>query len=282
MLARRAYDFGATPETVAVMRLALPAAVFVPWAVFLVLRSRSFRGLGPRTAALAGTYGLILLAINVFELTALDRIPVAIVILIIALMPLWISIFSWVLWRVPLGKRGLVALVAAFAGTALIVGNPSGRLDLPGVAISVAASVMSAGLYLLLERGLHSPPPQLVLAVGAAVGTVGALALQPHAFSSEFGNGTERAALVLGAGLAVSATMLLTLIGIRNSSAFVAGVAVACEPVFAGILAWLILDETLSSLPAGRRGRGAGGSGGSPLSPGYRRPTGVLLTVNHR
>ena len=248
VLVRRAYDFGSSPETVVVMRVAVPALAFGLWMTVAAMRSRSLPRLSKDALVFAALYGLVLLVINLFELKALDRIPVALVILIIALVPLWISIASWLLWRVPLGRRGALAMVIALGGTALIVGSPSGRVDGLGLVFSLATSVLSAGLYLLLERRLSEPPPQLVIAVGAVVATVAAVAAEPHALAEELGSGGHRAGLVIGAGLGLSLTMLLSMIGIRRSSAFVAGVAVTCEPIFAGLLAWLVLDETLTAL----------------------------------
>ena len=248
VLVRRAYDFGSSPETVVVLRVAVPGLAFVLWVAAAAVRSRSLPRLGRNLLFFAALYGLLLLVINLFELKALDRMPVALVILIIALVPLWISLASWILWHVPLGRRGALAVVVAIAGTALVVGAPSGRVDALGIVFSLVTSVLSAALYLLVERRLSEPPPQVVIAIGAAVAAVVAIGVEPHALPDELGSGGERALLVLGAGLGVSLTMLLSLIGIRHSSAFVAGIAVACEPIFAGVLAWWILDETLSAL----------------------------------
>jgi drug/metabolite transporter (DMT)-like permease len=87
-----------------------------------------------------------------------------------------------------------------------------------------------------------------VIAVGTLTATVVAVVVEPGALAEELSDGGPRTGLVLGAGLGVTATLLLTLIAIRHSSAFVAGVAVACEPIFAGLMAWWILDESLSRL----------------------------------
>lgn len=231
-----------------VLRVAVPALAFVLWLAADAVRSRSLPRLDRKLVFFAALYGLLLLVINLFELKALDRIPVALVILIVALVPLWISMASWILWRVPVGRRGVLAVAIAIAGTALVVGAPSGRIDALGIVFSLATSVLAAALYLLLERRLSEPPPQVVIAIGAIIASIVAIGVEPQALPDELGSGAERALLVLGAGLGISLTMLLSLIGIRRSSAFVAGVAVACEPIFAGILAWWILDETLSAL----------------------------------
>ena len=230
------------------MRVAVPALAFVLWIAAAAMRSRSLPRLRRDVLVFAALYGLLLLVINWFELKALDRVPVALVILIVALVPLWISIASWLLWRVPLARRGVLAIVIALGGTALVAGSPSGRVDGIGIVFSLAASVLAAGLYLLLERLLSEPPVQLVIAVGAAVATAVAVAVEPHAVADELGSGGHRAGLVIGAGLGLSLTMLFSIIGIRRSSAFVAGVAVTCEPIFAGLLAWLVLHQTLTAV----------------------------------
>jgi drug/metabolite transporter (DMT)-like permease len=246
VLARRAYDFGSSPETITVIRVAVPALVFGTWFAVIGWRSGAVTRLGWRVLALMVAYGLTLLIINMFELKALERVPVAVVVLVVALVPLWISLISWLLWRVPLGLRGGLAVAAALGGTALVVGAPGGEIDLLGLAFSFATSVLSAGLYLLVERGLHRVSPPAIIAVGALAATAVAVSVEPGALPDELGGGGHRTALALGAGLGVTVTMILTLVAIRHSSAFVAGVAVACEPIFAGLLAWWILGERLS------------------------------------
>jgi drug/metabolite transporter (DMT)-like permease len=248
VLVRRAFDFGSDPETLVAIRVAVPAAVFATWALAAGLLGRPRRRLSRTALACCVVYGLLLLVVNLFELRALERIPVALVILIIALVPLWISLASRLLWGTRLGRRGGAALVVALGGTALVVGSPAGGLDAVGIAFSLGASMLSAGVYLLLERTLRDVAPRTVIALGGSVATAAAVAFEPRALEVELATDAARTGLVLGAGLAVSLTMLLSIVGIRHSSAFVAGVAVTCEPVFAGLLAWWILGETLSTL----------------------------------
>lgn len=247
VLARKAYDFGSSPEAVAVVRVAVPACVFGAWLAVAGWRSAG-DWINRRTTVPMVAYGLLLLVVNVFELKALERVPVAVVILVVALVPVWISLASWLVWRTGISGRALLAVAAALGGTALVVGGPGAGIDPMGLAFSFATSVLSAALYLLIERSLSGSPPQAVIALGALAATAAAVSLQPGALSEELSGGGPRAGLVLGAGLGVTVTMLLTLVAIRHSSAFVAGVAVACEPVFAGLLAWWVLGERLSGL----------------------------------
>ena len=136
----------------------------------------------------------------------------------------------------------------ALIGTLLVVGAPSAAVSPDGIAFSFGASIVGAALYLLLERKLHEPSPLLIVAIGTSVATVIAIAIKPDGLSEELTNGSDRALLVIGAGAGGAAAVLLALVGIRHSSAFVAGIAVTCGPVFAGLLAWFVLGETLPPL----------------------------------
>jgi drug/metabolite transporter (DMT)-like permease len=246
-LVRRAYDFGSSAETVVVFRVGIPAALFLCWTAVVAIRARGVPRCSREVFAFAAAYGLVLLVINFLELEALERVPVALVVLIVALAPLWISLASWFLWGAPLGWHGALAIVFAVAGTALIMGSPSGRLDTLGFLLSLGTSVLSGGLYLLLERKLSAPSPQLVIAIGTGVATITAILIAPTALTDELNSGGSRIGAVVGAGLAGGVALLLILIGIRSSSAFVAGIAIACEPIFAAVLAWRILGETLTA-----------------------------------
>ncbi len=250
VLTRLALEAGATAEAMVLARLTLPV---IAVGLLSAARRRTFRlpRISKPDSATASTWGVLWTLIVVLEVLALERLPAAMVVILISLVPAWVLVISRLVWKARITRRQAVAALLALSGTALLVGFPSEALDPLGVALAVVEGVLGAALFLLMDRGSESMPVDLLVLRGTAVSACFAIAAVAVALGLGRAAGFEQigsdpAAAILAAGL--FATYLLFLgIGIRASSAFAAGVAVAVEPVFAVVLGWALLSEALTA-----------------------------------
>jgi len=150
-LARFAYAEGVAPLSVAVLRMTL----LIP--VLLVLLRLTGRRVGlplARRIEAAGA-GVLFLTVSAGYLTAVDRIPINLAVLIFFSFPLIVTVANRLLAREVLALDRLAAVFAGFAGLALALGAGLGELDLVGTAAAFAASLSLSGI--LLWNARHAP-----------------------------------------------------------------------------------------------------------------------------
>jgi drug/metabolite transporter (DMT)-like permease len=246
VLIRAAYDRGSEPTSVLAIRLAVPAVLAAAVCLWLFARGRLVLRIGLRAGLAIVGFGLLEAVSQVGEIRSLVHMPAALVILVFALAPVWIGLAGWVFWREPIGRWGLAAIGAALGGTLLVVGVPSEDVSLVGVGYAVAGGITGAGALVIVERELREVPPALTLAAGTTFAATILLVADPGLFAEELVHGSGRASLVLLSGLGFAIAILLVLISIQRSNAFIAAVSVALEPVLAATVAWLALGETLA------------------------------------
>ncbi len=240
VLGKVAYDEGAEPVGVLVVRFALAAVALLVLARLLGQPLPRDRRLG--VLALLGGVGYVGQAL--FYFTALERISAGLTALLLYVFPALVVVLSAVLLRErprPLAA-GCVAL--ALAGTALTIGPVQGGQG-SGVALGLGAALVYA-LYILASSRVTGVGAFAMAAVVLSAATVstGALAvvMRPALPSS----GAAWLALVgvalLGTVVAVTAFFgALALIGPSDAS-----VLSTVEPVVSVVVAGLVLGERLS------------------------------------
>jgi DME family drug/metabolite transporter len=193
--------------------------------------------------------------VNAAYYLAIDRLAVALAIVLQytapALVVTWVAVAAR---RVP-SREVLIALVAAVAGVVLATEIPAGDLgtvDGLGLAFGLASAVLFAAYTLLSER------------VAGAYGSVGAmtraftvaaafwiLVQTTRGWPAELFE-PENLPLVLFVGLGGTlAPFLLYVWGIGRVRAERATIAATLEPVLAALFAWLLLDQSLSAMQIG-------------------------------
>jgi drug/metabolite transporter (DMT)-like permease len=157
--------------------------------------------------------------------------------------------FSW---------REVALGIAVLPGVALVVGGvPSGMR--PGILVGALSAFFVALFGSLNKRLVHHADPLTMTALELGAGTLAMFALAPlmpllvPAFAGDlFAMPGARDALLLLV-LAVACTLLpfaLSLAALRHMSAFAAQLAVNLEPVYAIVLAILLLGEQRDLTPA--------------------------------
>ena len=162
--------------------------------------------------------------------------------------PIFVAIMAWLLWREPLTRRKIMAIVLAFIGTVLIArldGLGATQISLFGLLIALAAAFAYGGLSLFGKKliGHYSSWTILLYAFG-----FGALILLPFQIRAPIP--WPLGAQVLGwyAGLILLSTISgfgLYTAGLRHLQASVAAIVATTEVAFAAVVSYIALGERL-------------------------------------
>jgi drug/metabolite transporter (DMT)-like permease len=176
---------------------------------------------------------------------ALDRGTAATVTLLFYTYPVWVAVLSA---AVGMGVPGLLvggSLVAAVAGSGVVVGT-SGGLDITatGIAFALASAVAISFFLVGLERWVRRTPP-LVSSMWVALSASVGLAAAAVVTGTRFPSGGEAWLAVLAMGVLTSGAFTLLFLGVRRLGAVRASIVASLEPVLAAILALVFLGEEL-------------------------------------
>lgn len=243
VLARVAYNSGAEPVAVLMLRFTLAAAVFAG----LRLARPAPR---PRGRALAGLMamgvGYFLQSLSFF--TAVKYAPPGLVALLLYTFPVIVVALGAVVLDIPVHRRVAVACGVALAGTALIVG-PNARGGEPlGVVFGLGAAVVYAAYILLGSRVLGHVDPLWASTVIMATAAAGYL--------TAFAVSSPRPALPGSAGGWAAAAGIAILCTVVAGLAFLAGLArvgpadastiSTIEPVVSVVLSAIVVHEAIT------------------------------------
>jgi drug/metabolite transporter (DMT)-like permease len=236
--------------------ITLPALALVWWRMLLVTGAlllfpavwRGLRALPPRLAAAYAGIGVLVALHWLTFYGAIKLANASVAASCIALGPVFLALVEPFIAGRRFDPRELLLGVAVVPGVALVVGGvPDGMHA--GIAVGVASALLVAIFGAWNKRLVHRADPLTVTCIELGVGTVflGVVALCLAAAGLATGPwvpGTRNGALLLL--LALACTLLpfaLSLVALRRLSAFQAQLAVNLEPVYAIVLAVLLLDE---------------------------------------
>ena len=163
----------------------------------------------------------------------------------IAVGPIFLAVLEPWIARQRFDPRELLIGVVALPGVALVVGGTPQGMRL-GIAVGVLSALLVAIFGSLNKRYVETGEPLLVTGVELAAGTVflTLVALAVRRRGDVMPCPAHDATLLLV--LSLACTLLpfaLALVALRNPSAFSAQLAVSLEPVYAVVLAILLLGE---------------------------------------
>lgn len=239
--------------------ITLSALPLVWWRMLMVLAAlavvpsfwRSLRTTPPRSVAIYGGIGVLVALhwLTFYGSIKLANASVAATCIALA-TPFTALVEPW-LTRSRFSPRDLVLGVAVLPGVALVVGGvPQGMRA--GVAVGVVAALLVAVFGSLNKRYVHHGEPLTVTGLELGAGFVALTLLAPvlPALLPELAGRlltlpSQRDALLL-LTLALACTLLpfaLSFVALRHMSAFSAQLAVNLEPVYAIVLAIVLLGE---------------------------------------
>ncbi|MEV6846794.1 DMT family transporter [Actinoplanes sp. NPDC051411] len=239
-----AYDAGVSPAALVLVRFALAAALL---GVVLAARRISVR-LPGRAMAIAiglGAFGYATQASLFFS--ALQRMDASVLSLILYTYPILVTVGAVLLGRERLTRRRLAALLAASAGTLLVLAGAGGALRPAGALMAVGAAVTYTVYILVADTVVDRVPPLVLstLVMAGAAGSLGGRALVTGGVGLGFG----AAGWLWLACIAVVSTvvaMLAFFAGLRRTSASTAAILSTFEPVVTTGLAALAFGESLT------------------------------------
>jgi drug/metabolite transporter (DMT)-like permease len=218
-------------------------------AVALLLLPRVWRGLSGLPWRLIAIYGGIGALVAAHWLTFYGSIKVSnasVAATCMALTPVFIAFVEPILVRRRFDARELLFAVAIIPGVALVVGGTPDGMRL-GIAIGALSAFFVAVFSSLNKRYIEHVDSLTVTAIEMAAGAVFLVAASPllSIFGSLFVMPNPHDALLLLA-LAIGCTLFpfaLSLIALRQLSAFTTSLAVNMEPVYSIALAVILLGE---------------------------------------
>ena len=270
------------------------AAALVLFAIALVVDRRALR-ITWRELGFVAVYGVVGLAlVQWLYFVSISRIPVSISLLIEFTAPLLTALWVRFVRRGQVRSRVWGALVLVLCGLALVSQVWAGiSLDTLGVVTAVLAALSLAAYYLLGERALGRRDALSLAAWSFLAAAVFWALLQPwwtfpfERLDDSVALAADPAAtgathlpvwvlLVYNVLLGTVAPFGLTLIALGRIGATRTGLVASTEPVLAGVVAWVVLDEVLT----GWQVLGAAiVMGGIVLAETARRPSGAAPEV---
>jgi drug/metabolite transporter (DMT)-like permease len=234
--------------------ISLPAFALVWWRMFLVVAAlalvpafwRGLRQMSARTIAIFAGIGVIVALHWVTFYGAIKLSNASVAATCMGVAPIMMSIVEPWITRRRFDPRELLIGVAAVPGVMLVVGGtPQGmRLGIAvGVLSALLVSVFGALNKRFVERGEPMAVTGLELAAGTAFLTLLALLFGGDLTQLQMPGMRDGILLLV---LALACTLFpfaLSLVALRNLSAFSAQLAVSLEPVYAVFLAMLLLNE---------------------------------------
>lgn len=211
------------------------------------LRQLSLRSLAPLAAL-----GLFQAIYQGSYLIAVDLTGAGIATLIaLCLPPVMVALLAAPLLGEKPGLLTIIALIAAIAGTAMLVisdMDTSGRLRLAGILMALLAASVYTGFTLTSRYSSAGTP---VFTTAFICFFTAAIILLPVVLITGGFNGIEKLEMRHWLMIAVIGIVptcigyLSFFAGMKTTPATLSSIIVTLEPLFVALLAWLLLDETL-------------------------------------
>jgi drug/metabolite transporter (DMT)-like permease len=241
--------------------ISLPALELVWWRMLIVVVVllawpplwRELRAVSLRTLAVFAGIGVVVALHWLTFYGAIKLANASVAATTMAVAPLFLAFIEpWVARR-PFDARELLVGLVALPGVFLVVGGTPAGMQL-GLVVGVVSAFLVAIFGALNKRYVERASPLLVtgveLAAGTAFLTLVALAWQGEAPWRMVPGARDGWLLVV---LSLGCTLLpfaLALRALRHTSAFMAQLAVSLEPVYAILLAIVLLGEQRELTPA--------------------------------
>jgi drug/metabolite transporter (DMT)-like permease len=234
--------------------ISLPALPLVWWRMLLVVASialwppvwRALRATDGRTLLLFSGAGVVVALHWLTFYGAIKLSNASVAASCMAIAPIFMAVVEPWIARRSFDARELVIGIAALPGVALVVGGTPGAMR-AGILVGVLSALLVVVFGSLNKRYVERAGPLLMTWVELAAGTafLGLVAaLMPgHGQVFVLPGGRD---LALLATLSIACTLLpftLSLHALRHTSAFTAQLAISMEPVYAVVLAIVLLGE---------------------------------------
>jgi DME family drug/metabolite transporter len=182
---------------------------------------------------------------------AILHIGYAIATVLLYFSPAFVTLIAWLVWREPLTRSKILAIVLALAGCILVAGREEMagiELTAGGLLLGLVAAMCYGGFSLFGRQVAPRYSPWTVLIYGFGFGALALLPFQfaaPPPLPTSLATWTWFFALVL---LATIAPFGAYLAGLGHLPVSVASILAASEVVFGSLIGYLIFGEHLQAL----------------------------------
>jgi drug/metabolite transporter (DMT)-like permease len=194
--------------------------------------------MSPRLLGIFAGIGVVVTAHSIAFYASIKMANASVAATCMAVAPVFVAFVEPALTRRRFDVRELFFGFVMIPGVALVVGGtPSGMHS--GIAVGILSAFFAAVFSVLNKRFIAEASPLAVTGLEMAAGAVCLVFLSPRVVPS-----TQDALLLLA--LAIGCTLIpfaLSLVALRHLSAFSSSLAVNMEPVYAIVLAILLLGE---------------------------------------
>lgn len=247
VIAKRAFELGIPPETLAEFRILFAFVVFL--ALTLALKRRdllTYRRADLPWLALFGLLGVM--AVQLVYYQAIQRIPIGVALVIEYTAPLLILAY----WRVRGRHVGLglwIAGLLTIVGCYFVVGAYDAQLrqvNTEGALLATLDAVILAAYFLLAERLVHTYSSWAMLCAGFGTASVAWAIVRPVWALPWSTLAGEMGLYVLGVVIIATVVPYLFSVGaVRLIPAARVGLTSTSEPVIAAVAAWLLIGQSL-------------------------------------
>jgi len=249
-VAKRAFDLGVPPETLAEFRILFAFVVFL--ALTLALRRRDLATFQRADVPWLVLFGLLgVMAVQLVYYQAIQRIPIGVALVIEYTAPLLILGY----WRARGRHVGLglwIAGILTLVGCYFVVGAYDAQLrqvNAIGALLATVDAIILAAYFLLAERLVHRYSSWALLCAGFGTASLAWCVVRPPWTLPWSDLGGELGLDVLGVVVIATVVPYLFSVGaVRLIPAARVGLASTAEPVIAAIAAWLLIGESLQPL----------------------------------
>ncbi|MDJ1115234.1 EamA family transporter [Microbacterium dauci] len=250
-IAKPLLESGWSLSAVLLVRMTVAGLVVSPALIRTLRAQRGFL----RTHWLSLTaFGLIpVVGCQLLFFSAMQRMPVAVALLIQYLAPVMLVLFVWARTRMTPSRAVIAGSVIAMVGLVLVVDVTSARFDLVGVGLALLAAVCVCVYFTMSERTGPDLPPLALASGGLLVGAI-AMGILTVTGIMPFAAPPLTVDLV---GLELPAIVPLLLVGVCTAAGYAFGVMAVpligsrvasfvglSEVLFALMFAWILLAET--------------------------------------
>ena len=232
--------------------------------IWLLIRDPASLKVSKKEIPLLIAFGLIGFAgVNTFYFLSIHRLKVSIALLIEFTSPIWIALYLRYVRKVQVSYLMWWGLGISLAGLALLAQVWQGMtLDTAGVIFAFIDALCMCIYFLLGEKLTKTHPTAVMLVWGMGISSIFFAIIQPlWSFPFEklnvsvplegawAGNSVPAWTLVLfiiTGGMAIPYFFVIA--GLKGLSASISSVIGMLEPVFAGIVAWWLLNEALTPI----------------------------------
>jgi drug/metabolite transporter (DMT)-like permease len=215
-----------------------------------------------REVPFLAVFGVVGVALTQFlYYVAIGRMPVGIALVFEMTAPVLIALYVWLVRREQVRRRLWLALLLSLSGLVLVaqVWQDGGSLDPLGLGAALIAALCLATYYLMGERGTATRDPVALTCWSFVAAAIFWAAAAPW---WEFDPGTLGARVPVSLaslqlplwGLVVWIVVLgavvpfwLSIAALRHLAPTAAGLVATVEPVFASIVAWLWVEQVLTT-----------------------------------